>query len=296
MKVIHSYWSKPNFKKGSTHIYDRNTGGWVDKKYNYMSWALSCLQFKKYYGNIELVTDLLGYDLLVNKMNLPYSNVNVCLDELNDYHPDLWALGKIYAYSLQNEPFIHADGDVYIYKKFDCSFEKSPIISQNIERGYDLYKQVYKNLENTLVYIPGVLIESKNINNQIIAINAGIIGGTNVDFFKSFAKEAFLFVDKNKSILNRINIGLFNIIYEQALLYALAENKKIEINYYLKDANQAFDGLCDFINLPGQNGYLHAIGPYKQQKTIGDNLAYRLQSDYPEFYYKIMNLLRTNQL
>jgi len=75
-------------------------GGWSDKKYNYMSWAFSCLQFKKYYSEVELITDKLGKELLIDKLELPYTSVKVELDQLNSYHSDLWALGKIVKYNL----------------------------------------------------------------------------------------------------------------------------------------------------------------------------------------------------
>ncbi len=106
MKIIQSFWSKPSYKKKNVKLHDRNNGGWTDKKYNYFSWALSCLQFRKYYDDVELITDEIGYNILIEKLKLPYTKVDVCLDKINHYHEDLWALGKIYAYSIQNTPFI----------------------------------------------------------------------------------------------------------------------------------------------------------------------------------------------
>lgn len=296
MKIVQSFWSKPSYKKENINLSDRNKGGWIDKKYNYMSWALSCLQFRKFYDNVELVTDAFGYNLLVDKLELPYTNVKVCLDDINHYHSDLWALGKVYAYSIQDEPFIHADGDVFIYKKFSEEFENSNLVSQNIEKNYLLYQQVFSTIEDNFDYIPNVLFESKILNNQLIGTNAGILGGSDVSFFKDYTKESFHFVDKNLSKLSKINIGLFNIIFEQAMFYALSESKSAKVNYLLNNVNQAFDGLCDFITVETKTNYLHALGPFKQQKYIGDQLALRLLLDYPEYYYKIINLIKTNQL
>lgn len=296
MKIVQSYWSKPSLKTGNINISDRNKGGWVDKKYNYMSWALSCLQFKKYYDKVELVTDAIGYDFLINKLELPYTSVRVDLDNLNDYHPDLWALGKIYAYSIQEEPFIHADGDIFIYDKFGSEFEKSSLIAQNFEKGFNYYEDLFKNIEQKFDYIPGVLNESKKLNGEIIAVNAGILGGTDIDFFKEYTAEAFKFVDRNISKINEVNIGMFNTVFEQFLFHASAEKNNKEINYLLTDVNHAFDRLADFTGLPGKCKYIHTVGVYKRIKYIGDLLAYRLLTDYPEYYYKILNLIRTNQI
>lgn len=296
MKIVQSYWSKPSLKKENLNFSDRNKGGWVDKKYNYMSWALSCLQFKKYYKEVELVTDALGYDLLINKLELPYTSVKVVLDDLNNYDSDLWALGKIYAYSIQEAPFIHADGDIFIYEKFGEKFEKSELIAQNIENGFNYYENVFKNIEDKFVYIPKVLKESQNLNHKIVAVNAGLLGGTNVNFIKSYTKEAFRFVDNNLDSLEKINVGMFNTIYEQFLFHALAEKKEIGIDYYLQEVNHAFDELAEFTGLPGKTHYIHTVGSYKRFKYVGEALADRLLLDYPDYYYKILNLLRTNQI
>ncbi len=74
MKIVHSYWSKPNLiqKKAS-----QNLGGWTHRAFNYMSWALSCLKFKEFYPNIELVTDQKGKELLIDRLGLPYTSVKV---------------------------------------------------------------------------------------------------------------------------------------------------------------------------------------------------------------------------
>ncbi|MFV8347174.1 DUF6734 family protein [Flavobacterium sp. ZB4P13] len=296
MKIIQSLWVKPSLKKENINVSDRNRGGWVDKKYNYMSWALSCLQFNKYYNKVELVTDSLGYDLLINKLELPYTNVDVSLDLLNDYHPDLWALGKIYAYSIQKEPFIHADGDIFVYKKFEDSFENNPLICQNIEKGFDYYNDVFKLIEENFDYIPDCLIESKIKNNQIIAVNAGLLGGSDLDFFKEYTDEVFRFVDRNVANLDKIDIGMFNTVFEQFLFKAIAEKKKVDISCYLENVNHAFDGLADFTSLPEKGKYIHTVGFYKRIEYIGDLLAHRLLTDYPDYYYKIINLIRTNQI
>ena len=67
MKIIQSYWTKPNLKKANLHISDRNNGGWLDKRYNYFSWALSCLTLRELYKEVELYTDEQGAELLINK-------------------------------------------------------------------------------------------------------------------------------------------------------------------------------------------------------------------------------------
>lgn len=296
MRIVQSFWSKPSFKHGNLNISDRNKGGWTDKKYNYFSWALSCLQFRKYYDEVELVTDKQGYDLLINRLGLPYTHVNVVLDKLNDYHSDLWALGKIYAYSIQEQPFLHADGDIFIYEPFPVNISRAPLIAQNREPGFSYYNDVFDKILSRFEYIPDYFHHSRQKHQQIVAVNAGIIGGNDITFFKEYTAMAITFVDRNKGNLEKINIGLFNNVYEQFLFHAMAEGKLIDINYLFPAVNHAFDGLADFTGVPQKTKYIHTVGVYKRMPYMGELLAYRLQTDYPEYYYKILNLIRSNSI
>lgn len=296
MKIIQSLWSKPGFKKDKLNDSDRNKGGWTDKKYNYFSWALSCLQFRKYYDEVELVTDKPGYDLLVNKLELPYTSVKTVLDDLNQYHTDLWALGKIYAYRMQDKPFIHADGDVYIWEKFDEKLEAASLLAQNIEEGFFCYKGIFKNITDNFEFVPDSLLASIDKHEGIVAVSAGIIGGKNTWFFKKFANRVFEFVDKNYAHLHKIDIGMFNLVFEQFFLKAQAEAEGLEFNYFASNVNQSFDGLADLTGVPARVKYIHPVGIHKKMNLTGNLVAYQLQKEHPVYYYKIMNLLRTCQV
>jgi hypothetical protein len=296
MKIVQSYWTKPSQKKKAINIFDRNKGGWVDKKYNYMSWALSSLQFKKFYDQVELVTDEQGHELLINKLKLPYTSVKVVLDNINGYHPDLWALGKIYSYSIQDAPFIHADGDVYIWEKFPDALEHSNLIGQNPEINNPYNETIFRKIKTNFKYIPGVILRSVESNKQVNSMNAGIIGGSNIPMIKEYTALAFEFVDKNYDELSKINIGEFNVLYEQVLFYSLSVDKRTPIQFLLKNVNYAFDGLIEFGEVPEKAKFIHSLGLAKRNESHGVHLARRLQIDYPEHYYLIMNLLHTYQI
>jgi hypothetical protein len=294
MKIVQSCWSKPGNRKG-----DYNRCGWLDKKYNYFSWALSALQFRKYYDELELVTDKRGYDLLINKLELPYTNTRVVLDDLDQYHPDLFALGKLYAYSIQEQPFIHADADVFIWGKFPEPLENASLLCQNKEDS-ELYSQLYTKafveIAATTGYYPEVLGQSIERNNRIVSVNAGIMGGSDRHFFEQYTKEAFGFVDRVHAQLHKINARDFNTIFEQFLFHALAEDKEAPISY-LRNRLVLFSyDIADFTGVPARTGYIHLIGSFKRTKPVLDQLAHRLLLDYPEYYFRIMDLMRTNQI
>lgn len=274
----------------------RGKGGWVEAKYNYMSWALSSLQFRKYYDEVELVTDEPGYKLLVEKLRLPYTSVKVLLNNINGYHADLWALGKIYAYSVQETPFIHADGDVYIWEKFPPEIDNARLLAQNLEINHNYYEPPYRKIKSNLNFIPPVILRSIEANGEIRSVNAGIIGGSDIALLKEYTALAFEFVDKNYDDLLKIDIGSFNCFFEQVLFHAIAEAKKVPVQFLLRDVNYAFDGLLEFAGVPGVTKYIHCIGLSKKAEHIGVHLARRLQIDYPDWYYRIQNLLYTSQI
>jgi len=79
MRIIQSYWSKP-FNMCKTN--ENARGGWCNPTFFYMSWALSCITLRRFYRNVELYTDQVGADLLINKLELPYTKVHVVLDKI----------------------------------------------------------------------------------------------------------------------------------------------------------------------------------------------------------------------
>lgn len=296
MKIVQSLWSKPGHRLGFA---ERNKMGWPDKKYNYFSWALSVLQFKKYYNEVELVTDKEGYNLLIDKMQLPYSRVQICLDDINSYPSGLWALGKIYTYNIQEQPFIHADGDVFIWDRFNKEFENAALACQHREEGEyfsRFYSKIFMEIMLNFEFYPEVLDKSISKNNCIIAVNAGLIGGNNLTFFKEYAKKVFEFVNRNTRHLEKINLSLSNIIFEQFLFHALAESKAEKITYFKPKLNYFMKDFADYTGIPERTKFIHTPGALKRYKYLTQALEFRLQYDYPEYYYRIINLIRTNQI
>lgn len=296
MKIVQSYWSKPVKMQEDNEINSRSAGGWIERKYNYISWAFSCLQFKKFYSEIELVTDSNGYNLLVEKLQLPYTSTLVILDELNSYHPDLWALGKIYAYSAQNQPFIHVDGDVFIWDRFPERVEKAPILAQNMESDYSYYMDTYNEVKEHFRFIPEVIEKRVELGQPLHGINAGILGGHDMDFFKEYTRQAIKLVDENKDCMEEVFKGKFNTFYEQCLFYSLYQERSIEPQYLFEEVNEDFDGIANLTAAPADPRYAHAVAGYKKRKDIGEILEQMLLTEYPEYYFRIIQLVEQHQI
>ncbi|MGF6849009.1 hypothetical protein QFZ51_004244 [Chitinophaga sp. W3I9] len=294
MKIVQSLWSKPGQKAG-----EWNRCGWPDRKYNYYSWMLSALQFRKFYDEVELVTDKAGYDLLIDKLGLPYTSVKVVLDDLNGYHEDLYALGKVYAYGLQDKPFIHADGDVFIWEPFGDRLAQAPLVCQCKEDGEDYnrwYSGVFIEVAKAFNSYPSVLDRTISRNNRLVAANAGIIGGQHTDFFHAFVREAFAFIDNNIASLSKINIDLFNTIFEQLLFHAMSEDAGINISYLHPDFVRFGNDIIDFTGVPERTRFIHTIGVLKKSWFTLDALEFRLRQDHPQYYQKINHLIKTHQV
>lgn len=279
------------FKKQNRNEFDRFDGGWTDKKYNYMSWALSCLQFMKFYDEVELYTDEIGKELLINRLELPYTKVHVVLDDLNHYHPDLWAIGKLYTYSLQDKPFLHVDGDAYIWERFKPELDQADLVAQNEENNFSYYRRCLNEIHNKFSYIPNAVSNAKSIE-AISGSNAGVFGGNDIPFIKNYTTVAFDFVNKNLDRLEKINIGLFNNVYEQHLFYNMAKEASRDIHYLTKDINEDFEGLAEFSGVSRYTKFIHVVGQYKKYKQTGENIARRILLDHPEYYFKIDGLLK----
>ena len=151
---------------------------------------------------------------------MPYTDVIVSLECLNHYNPNLWALAKFKAYQSIKEPFIHVDGDVFIWTKIDESLRDHELIVQNEETTTDYYGKMWRDIRHAISYMPEEMKRyDLHIDNK--AYNMGIFGGTDIDFIQRYTYKAFDFVDKNIKMANKLQGTNFNIFFEQVLLYEM---------------------------------------------------------------------------
>jgi hypothetical protein len=270
--------------------------GCAAPEYHLMGWALSCLQLQRLYGHVDLYCNDKAASLLKDQLGLPYTNVYESHDDLNIVNENLWALHKIFTYSLQNEPFLHLDGDVFLFKELPLSLLGSELIAQNMEEATpDVYSNTQKGLMKHFSYFPDC-VNSEFINTiPIKAVNAGILGGRNTIFMKEYAEMAFRYVNRNAQHLSLINVYGFNVFFEQHLFYCLAKEKALPIGFLIKEIikDDKYQHLGDFHETPCKNNYLHLIGEYKRDEYTCRQMAAKLRELYPEYYYRIIALCKT---
>lgn len=284
MKLIQSFWS------GNQTDFTNNFG-WYSYKHNWLSWMLSCHQLVKYHKEVELYTDSFGYDILIKKLQLPYTKVHVVLDELNHYHKNQWAVAKIRTFQLQKEPFLHVDGDVFVWESLTDKFENSNLIAQNLEITTDYYRKSWKVIFPQLLFLPNEM-KDYHENKSNLACNMGIIGGTNLAFFKEYTQKSFEFVDKNNINFDSNDALNFNVFFEQVLFKELskATNQNIDFMFSEISLDNDYEGFGDFDKVPNKS-YLHLLGVYKRSSTVCKAMEIYLMKYYPENYSKLSKLI-----
>jgi hypothetical protein len=292
MKMVQSCWSC-----NQAHLL-RFNAGWYAPEYHLMGWALSCLQLTKYYDNVVLHADSNISKILIDTLQLPYTDVVCDLDSINSYNPQLWALPKIHTYSQQNTPFLHIDGDVFIWKPFDEQLLKGELIAQNLEIATAYYEGMLENLESGLKYFPTEIIAEREKSKQVYAYNAGILGGTDIGFLNLYSAKAKEFISKNAVDFSKINVAAFNIFFEQYLFYCCVQKDKKNVSLLLKEVipDNGYIGFGDFMEVPHNKQYLHLIGHYKRNRMICEQMANRLRQDYPDYYYRIIALFKNKKI
>ncbi|MCD8078847.1 MAG: hypothetical protein LUF04_00020, partial [Bacteroides sp.] len=249
----------------------------------------------QHYDKVELVTDQAGKELLIDRMELPYDSVRVVLDDINHYPSLLWALGKIYAYSIQDEPFIHVDGDVFIWKKFSEKVEAGQLIAQHKEVGHEFSEHYYKGLLRARPdYFPKEILQFREqVTTQLTEANAGILGGNDLDFIRSYCEEAFRFVDRvMDQVLTVPHPGMFNTIFEQYLFYCMAHLKNKKITYQFQEVGHTFEETVRFKTIPYPPDFIHVLAYHKRSSLLCEKIIQHLWYEFPEHYEHINQFIK----
>ena len=102
----------------------------------------------------------------------------------------MWALAKIKAYQSIKEPFIHVDGDVFIWTKIDESLRDHELIVQNEETTTGYYGKMWRDIRHAISYMPEEMKRyDLHIDNK--AYNMGILGGTDIDFIQRYTYKEY---------------------------------------------------------------------------------------------------------
>ena len=299
MRAVWSFWSRP--------YYAGRGWRWREPIHHHLAWGLSVRLAQAHYPDTVLITDTRGKALLVGKLGLPFAHVSTELDRLQDADPALWALGKLVAYSLQDQPFVHLDADVFLWQPLPARITGAPVLAQHPEPREFCDLGGPQIVEDAFVRaalgLPAEWQWSRSHpGHRFRQANCGILGGTNTDFIQYYARLALdLALNPTYSaawatIADRAGL---NTTLEQFLLSACLDyhrfdpgspHRGINARYLFPTHSAAFD--------PGeaaQLGYTHLLGPTKQDLQVTARLEQRARRETPTFYRRCQRVAASSR-
>lgn len=237
-----------------------------DEEMIYDMYHLSAFLLKSIYGEVHLITDLEGKERL---KKIKFSSVDTSLEALPKDLRVAWSLGKVYAYKIiaeKNEPFIHIDNDVFLFKELPNDILAQDLIAQHKEVGaYDFY-----NAESFINKIPNpYYLKDFRIS---YAANMSIFGGYNLEFIKYYAEKA-LELTLNTENQNFLRTNSFYKSFEPACMIEqysmslLAEKNKIEVKYL-------FNNPSEFDSKSKELGFCHLWSAKHTNRDLHDKIKY----------------------
>ena len=295
MRSVWSFWSKPYFAGWSR---------WYTDWHHWLGWGLSLHTASRFYPDTYLVTDDAGARILIDHLQLPFAHVSTALNTLKNDDPDWWSLGKIEAYRRQEEPFVHVDADVFLWKPLAPEVERADVFAQNPEPivpGATLYTP--EEVENVIGegWLPKEWAwyrRRKKSESQC----CGVFGGNRVDFIEHYANTALRIIRdrRNRSAMKDLpEKSRHMLLIEQYVLTACVEYHRSQkrSRYCGIEIRHVFATIEDALSPrgPREAGFTHLAAGAKRHPRVSRDLETRVKSELPEFYERCTNLLLSAQ-
>jgi len=281
MNFIYSYWETAD---DNQNLLESFSNRWLNTEFMFFSLIQSVLKSKEYATKVVMITTTRCKPIF-DKLEI-FDEVTTDLDAISHYDRDMWALGKIYAYSIQTEPFIHIDNDVHFNYKFPIYLfneSKIDIAVQSIEHNKSsmtTFTPFYNRIINTL-YKNGFKTNILNFGRSFKAYNMGIYLCNNIEFNTLYCTEVFKMINENKEAFIKAKKICVSVIFEQYLLYLLAEREGLRVEVLIDNYKDKFIQ---------EYGYLHIWGR-KKDLELYNKFKNLFINYYPNYLEKINNLL-----
>jgi hypothetical protein len=146
----------------------------------------------------------------------------------------IWSIGKLFAMLQINEPFIHIDSDIFLFKKFNEDFLKKNIIFYHNEFHMDKETKKYQDFFE---------IRPQNTKSfRCRSYNCALFGGQNFKLIHNICNEIIDFIIDNKQKIEQnlnkkesLNFESFwpAVLIEQVWIFQLLKYYKEEFTPYL---------------------------------------------------------------
>lgn len=259
-----------------------------------MSWALSCMSLREHYSDVALYADSEAAHMLVDTLRLPYSEVVVCYDGF-DCLTCHWALVKVRTYSLQTEPFLHIDGDIYLPHPIPGETLDGRLIVQNKE----WCSKYYGDMIERFLSVPGLKLSERFrsvlTGNDIPSCNLGFCGGSDLKFFGRFCGEVFKFFRDNDFNGERFRYDDIsaNVVYEQIFFSIMARDAGIPIGTVypktVRDNGYMEQEFCDLAHYDSRQ-FIHVLDGHKRTRRVCNMVERTLFRKYPDVWRRVMDV------
>jgi uncharacterized protein DUF6734 len=288
MRAVWSFWSKPFWAhKGRI---------WREPRHHLLAWGLSLKLARRHFAETQLVTDAPGKAMLIDRLGLEFDDVRVDLDDLHDADPGWWALGKLIAYNLQEEPFVHLDTDVFLWKALPPSLTSASVLTQcpeihSLDDPWCTPHQIENLFERHRLNLPVEWDWASSVATHTFREeNCGIMGGNQVDFLRHYAQTAISLIQDSANRTAWAEVtdkSVSTIILEQYLLAACLEYHRIDPRspYRGVTVRHLFPSWSEAYNphTSARVGYTHLLGDAKSHPAVLARLEQRVAQIDPVF-------------
>lgn len=300
MRAVWSFWTKP--------FYTHHRRVWYSDRHHLLAWVLSVETARQHYPDTALVTDELGARLLVDGLGLKFGRVSTELTALRDSDPQWWVLGKLLAYRAQEQPFVHIDNDVFLWKALPERLERAPVCAQNPEWFPIADASWYRPCayDDAIRAAGGWAPEewrryvAARTNR---AVCCGFLGGNAVGFLQHYADVAVRMIEHpaNQAAWRAFGSTIAdNILVEQYLLAACIDYHRrrteskysgVDIQYLFRSSREAFNR-----SAAARAGYTHLIGAAKSNPELARRLEERVARQWPDYSETCLKMEREDRV
>jgi hypothetical protein len=278
MKAVFTLWKQP-MDKGLMHC------GYLSTFDMAVSCVLALEVAREHFTEIELVTDDSGKELLIDYLKLPFTSVNLELNNYKHIPVQHWAYPKMVAYGVQDRPFIHLDNDVYLWDGIPADIKNKALAFQNIEVNQTMYDH-YRNGIGQFYSSP---VKPENVakNYMPLAFNCGVVMANDIEFVQEWWEAAKLYVEhpdnqvmwNNPTILGSNN---HNLIFEQWFPSCLTKHRKLKM-----DIDVGF--ILLHYARPNYR-FTHTLGHVKRDHRVAERVWERVKYQYPQYVRALEDL------
>lgn len=299
MRAVWSYWSKP---------YRRAAGRtWPSPLHHWLAWGLSLRLAREHYPETMLVTDRAGKALLVDSLGLRFTRVSTELESLRNVDSGWWALGKLVAYRMQQQPFVHLDTDVFLWKPLPPELLHASLFAQCPEEHSAIEqwcapREIERVFAQHDLSLPAEweFARSQRLDAYREA-NCGILGGNRTDFIRYYANLAL------DLVTNSAHAGAWaafdykdglNMVIEQFLFTACFEFHRSHPESPFRGTNMRylFSSTGEAVNqeIAARAGFTHLWGDSKRDNIVAHRLEQRTRDEDAHFYTHCLHLSRNS--